>query len=384
MFWNIFKKYILCSIRSKEMVIWTLAFPILLSTLFYFAFSSLDKGEMLEQIPVAVVEDQAYKAEPFFSVMMEALTAGEDPFLEASYVKTEEDADALLKADEVDGYITMKEGEPSLSVKKTGISQTVLKNILDRYIQTKDGIVAAVKKNPESAGKFMELGEDLFMESNAGIEQINFSGNEPSSTVNYFYSLLAMVCLFGAFHGQMIIMTMQANLSPLGARKTISPQNRGKIFGASFLAAFAVQFFCVTVALCYIQFVLKISFGGQFWYALLTCFVGSLVGISFGCVISLPSKWKYAMKTAIMVAGSLTCCFFAGMMVGGINYIVEENAPVLAMLNPAARIADAFYCLYYYDNHRRYFQNIGILVVMAALLFMVAMVCSRRKEYESI
>ena len=81
MFWNIFKKYILCSIRSKEMVIWTLAFPILLSTLCYFAFSALDKGGILDQIPVAVVENQAYKAEPYFSVMMEAFTEGDNPFL---------------------------------------------------------------------------------------------------------------------------------------------------------------------------------------------------------------------------------------------------------------------------------------------------------------
>lgn len=384
MFGNIFRKYILSSFRSKDLVIWTLAFPILLSTLFYFAFSSLEEGTVLGTVPVGIVEDEAFQSEKAFQIMLDSMTEGEDPFLEIHYTEDEEQAEALLKEGEIDGYVRIQEGTPALFVKDSGISQTVLKNILDRYIQTKDGMTAILADNPKALGKMIKSGGDLFVENDVSVKEISFSGNNPSATVNYFYSLLAMVCLFGAFHGQVIIMTMQANLSPLGARKTASPQSRGTIFGASFLGALLVQFFCTALALCYIQFVLKVDFGRQFWYALLVCFVGSLVGISFGCVISLPSRWKQGMKQSVMIVFSLGCSFLAGLMVSGVNYVVQKNAPVVSMLNPAARIADAFYCLYYYDNYDRYFQNIGILVVMATVMFAVSVICSRRKAYESI
>ena len=56
MFGNIYRKYLLRHIRDKEMVIWTVLFPIVLATLFSLAFSSLDQGEQISSIPVAVVE----------------------------------------------------------------------------------------------------------------------------------------------------------------------------------------------------------------------------------------------------------------------------------------------------------------------------------------
>lgn len=386
MFWNIYKKYILRSLRSKEIVIWTLVFPVLLSTLFYFALGSLEEGDMLDAIDIAVVENAEYREDAYIQAMMDALSEGEEPFLEITAVQTEEAADALLKDEKVEGFVTMESGDPVLSVKDTGIEQTVLKNVFDRYIQTKDSITAMIKYNPGAAQELAKLGAQAWEEAGAetDIEQITFSGRKPSAVVNFYYALLAMVCLYGGFHGVLIIESLQANLSPQGARNAVSPGNRGQLFGGFYLAALTTQFVCMTVVLCYIRFVLGISFGGQFFYALLTCVAGCLTGISLGCLIALPARWKGNMKIGMVVCVSMFCCFFAGLMIGGINYVVDKNAPLLSMINPAARIADAFYCLYYYDNYTRFFQNIGILLVMTAVMLGVSLLYTRRKQYESI
>ncbi|MDO4272758.1 MAG: ABC transporter permease [Eubacteriales bacterium] len=384
MFWNIYKKSILRSLRSKEMVIWTAVFPIMLSTLFYFAFSSLDKNDMLDSIPVAIVRNQEYEQEKYFQEMVEELSDSDDALLDVKLVDEEKDADLLLKEGEITGYITIDHGAPGLFVKGEGMSQTVLKNILDRYIQTKDTVENIVKSNPLSALGLIASGKNGLTQGEAGVEEISFTSRKPSSVVHYYYALLAMTCLYGGFYGVMIIEAMQANLSPQGARGAVSPGSKWTIFGASFLASLTALSASLFIVVCYMQFILGVGFGGQFFYALLTCFVGGLVGIAFGCLIALPSRWKGGFKTAVVVGISMICCFFAGLMIGGINYIVSQSAPVLSMINPAARISDAFYCLYYYDDHIRYFQNLGILVVMAAVMLGIVLVFTGRKQYESI
>lgn len=382
MFGNIYRKYILRALRTKDMIAWTLLFPILLSTLFYFAFAALDKDEVVREIPIAVVEDENYEKEISFSMMLEELSKGENPLLKVIGAQTEEEADKLLRDDEIEGWISIQEAGPALAVKESGIHQTVLKNILDQYVQIKDTVTVIAEKNPLAAVQMLNhlKGE----EETQSIEKVSFSGQKVSETVNYYYALLAMICMYGGFHGLAVMESMQANLSPQGARNTVSPGNRGTLFGASFLAALSTHFLCVCAALCYIRFVLRISFGGQLPYAVLTCFVGSVVGISFGCMLAIPSRWKSAMKNGMLVAVSLGCSFLAGLMVRGVNYIVQEKAPAAAFLNPAARIADAFYCLYYYDNHVRYLKNIGILLIMAAVMIGISLAASRRKQYESI
>lgn len=384
MFGNIYWKYILRSVRDKELVIWTFLFPILLSTLFYFSIGSIDKAEMFTSIPIAVVADERLKKEIYLEKLLDTLSDGEDAILEIVQTKDVQEADALLRDDRVEGFITVENGAPKLYVKENGIYQTILKNILNRYIQTKDTVMAVIEKNPASALEFAKDIRENWEDMGAGIEQLQLSKEMPSSTVHYYYALLAMVCLYGGFHGVTIVSSLQANLSPQGARNTLSPGNRGILFWASYLAALTIQFICMLGALCYIRFILKINFGSQFGYALATCLAGSMVGIAFGSLISMPARWKGGVKVGIVVGVSMICCFLAGLMVGGLNYQVEENLPVLAMINPASRIADAFYCLYYYEDHVRYFRDMGILLVMTAVLLSISIVFARRKQYESI
>ena len=54
-FVHCFRYYFLICIRDHSQLFWCLAFPVLLSTLFYFAFGNLTRSENFNAIPVAIV-----------------------------------------------------------------------------------------------------------------------------------------------------------------------------------------------------------------------------------------------------------------------------------------------------------------------------------------
>ena len=150
------------------------------------------------------------------------------------------------------------------------------------------------------------------------------------------------------------------------------------------LGAITVHFCCLLFTVAYIIFVLGTDFGSKLWLVLLTCLAGSLLGVAFGAIVSVASKPKEQAKVAILISVTMVCCFLSGLMVSGINYTVAQKAPAVAWLNPAARITDAFYCLYYYDTYERYLLNIGIILAMAFVMFAVTSIFVRRQRYESI
>ncbi len=383
MFGNIYRKYLLRHIRDKEMVIWTLLFPIVLATMFSLAFSSLDQGDQISSIPVAMVETGDSEEEPYLKEMLKALSEGEDAILSIQYEEQKE-AETLLEEGKIEGWIVSEDGKLSLVVKNKGLSQTILKNILDRYLQTRFLVQELMEKNPEF---LREKGSELFLElgeAESYIEELRLTSQKPQEKLIYFYALLGMTCLYGGFYGLWTVVLLQANLSAQGARTAVAPVKRSTFFSAAFLASFTVQMVCILVFLAYLRLVLNIDFGSKLFLVVFLCFVGSVVGVALGAVLALPSRFKMNAKIGVLVCVSLISSALAGMMYGGLKYQVERHAPFLAKINPAARIADGFYCLYYYDSTLPYWKNVGALCLMAVLFLGICVVCMRRKQYESI
>ena len=59
-------------VREKSLFIWSLAFPILMATIFMFMFANLDGAMEFDPVPTGVVTDEAWDASPF-SAVAEAL-----------------------------------------------------------------------------------------------------------------------------------------------------------------------------------------------------------------------------------------------------------------------------------------------------------------------
>lgn len=382
MFITGFVTRIKCAFRDKEMIFWTLLFPVMLATLFYFCFSNLDSADAFSPVKTAVVVDQAYRQAAGFQAALEEVSKeGEDRLLQLTRVETREEADRLLEDGRVEGYLTIEAGAPKLTVRDDGLNQTILKSFLDQYLQISATAAHILERNPQAAQQGLLTD---FMGQQEFTREISLSNAKPSHQLPYFYALIAMVCLYGSFQGLTSAFYLQANLSALGARRSMAPRKKLAMITADMLGSLAVHLLTMLVLLCYLLLVLRLDFGNQIGYLLLTVLVGSIVGVSLGALVGAALRIKVEAKTAILITLSLACCFLAGLMVEGISYAIQQNAPAAAWLNPAARISDAFYCLYYYDNHTRYFMDLGVLCAMAAIFGLGAMACLRRRKYESI
>lgn len=393
MFRNCFCKYTLMALRTKSMIFWTLLFPVCLSTMFYFTFGSIDASDQFHSIPVAIVRDSAMEKDAFFLQVIEAVStdetasggiasetaASDSRLLSVTWTDSLSDAWELLESDAVTAVIRMENEAPALSITDNGLNQTILKSFLDQYLQLRSAAEDILTENPLAV-----LSLSSMFELQEYTRQVSISKNEATYTVNYYYALISMICFFAAFFGMSTVSSLQGNLSPQGALRSVSPCSRSWQFLADMSSSIVTHFTVMILVLLYMRFVLRINFGASLLPVLLVCLVGGATGFSFGALITVPARLKMGMKEAVIVSASLMCSFFSGLMVSGINYVIAQKAPLISLLNPCARITDALYCLYYYDNYDRYFQNIAVLIVMFLVMTAGVVYFIRRHQYESI
>lgn len=373
-----------CIVRDKQMIFWTLLFPIILATLFNMAFSNLSKAENFSKIKIGIVNNAEFNNDLNFKSIITSVSnpdksAGKSNLFDVKYTSKEE-ADKLLNDSKIEGYIYFDNGI-NLIVKKSGLNQTIIKSFLDDYKQS-HSTVETLKSNNPSLSEY-ELSSSIATRADY-LKEVSISKSAPDTTVNYFYTLIAMACLYGSFWGLKEVTAIQADLSTQGARVNVAPTHKLKVFIASMLASTAVQLFEIFILLAYLTLVLKVSFGNQFGYIILTCIIGTITGVTFGTFIAAIVKKGEGVKVGILIGSTMLMSFLSGMMVDKIKYIVAANAPILGYLNPASLITDSFYSLYYYNTHTQYFTDLILLCAFSVVFSMITYLILRRQKYASL
>lgn len=380
MFKHIFITRIKCLIRDKQLIFWSLIFPIVLATLFKIAFANLSSNETFKAIDIAVINNQDYQQnQGFKAVMKQVSKKGPDKLFNITFTE-EKNAKELLKNSKIAGYIYLNP-EINLVVKSSGLTQTIIKTFLDNYKQSESTIASIIKVNPNAMSPSLIKDVSTYKQYT---KEISPSRGEPNTILNYFYTLIAMACLYGGFFGLKEITDIQGDLSKRAARINMAPVHKMKVFMYGLTAAFLIQFIEILILLAYLYFVLKIDFGNQLPYILLLCFIGCLTGVSLGTMVSALVKKNEGTKVGILIAVSMTGCFLAGMQYANMKYIVQKNIPILAYINPATLITDGFYTLYYYNTHERFFINISILAVLSIVFCLLTYWIIRRQKYASL
>lgn len=377
MFKHIFTNRLKCLLRDRQLVFWTFLYPLVLASLFSLAFSNIMAHDKFASIPVDVVENEEMKSHAeFITVLDLASTGSEDKLLNVTYA-TQEQADQDLKNNKITGYIVFNNG-PKVVVKDNGLNQTILKQFMDSYVQYGSAVSKVVMKNPKALQNLsFGSSQSYFTEIAPGRTA------RPDPMVIYYYALIGMAALFGGFWGVKEITDIQANLSAQGARLNLAPVHKLKAFGASFPAAITVQFGALLILLAYMSAILKIDFGNQLPFIILTCLIGSITGVTYGAMIGSICK-KESLQLALLLSSSMIFSFLAGMMVPGIRYEVTHAMPFLAYINPAHLISDAFYALYYYTGYEKFFLNIGLLAAYSIVFYLVVYFVTRRQKYASL
>lgn len=387
---HVFRYRLRCLLRDTDTLFWTMAFPILLATMFYVGFGNLMGGDAsFEPVKVAVVNSPAYQRNVYLKQMLAVLsTPGADQLLDLT-VTDETEAQRLLDEGGVTGIITVGDVDDTadpiassirLTVTQSGLGQSILKAILDDYLHASATVSSVLSQNPAAIAELI----DRLGNRESYTQQISYSDAMPDTAVGYFYALVAMACLYTGFWGMRNTIDLQADLSDQGARRSVAPTHKLAVVLCDWAAAFLIGFGEVLVLLAYLAFGLKIDFGDQVGYVLLTCLAGCIAGVSFGTLLGTLFRKSEGAKVAALVGATNVLSFLAGLMYVNMKHIVARNVPVLSYINPVALTSDAFYSLYVFDNHHRFFLNIGLLCVISAVMCFASYLQLRREKYASL
>ena len=369
------------TVRDYPIMFWALAFPLILGTFFYFSFGSagLDGTGDYEWDPIKVAiieEDLSSKNAESFQAFLEKL---EPDTLDIQDISSESDAIKALKEETILG-IYYVDDIPSLSVGKNGINESILSSLLKNYNQNAAMIQKIAMPHPEKMGAAIEAMKDYHPET----RNESLGGKTLDPNVQYFFALIAYACLSGAFLGVRSSLDSQANLSALGARRSITPTHKLKLILIDMTVLFIIHFINILVLNLYLIKVLGISLGDNIGALLVVDFMGSMIGVSLGIAFGCLGKLSTDMKLGLTVAITLIPGFLAGLMFGNMKNIIELHCPIINRLNPAAVLSDAFYCMSVYNDAHRFARSIGILAIMSALFLLIAYLGIRRERYDSI
>lgn len=384
MFFHNYVYRLKCTIRDKQLVFWTLLFPILLATLFNMAFSNLSNLENFSRIKIGIVENDEYNKNTDFIKAIDSVSktdnsSGNINLFSVKYTSKEE-CDNLLSNGKIEGYIYF-DNAITLIVKESGINQTIIKSFLDDFKQTSSTVATIININPVAAQNGLY---DSISKRTNYLKEVSASKSAPDTTVIYFYTLIAMACLYGSFWGLKEVTAIQANQSPQGARVNMAPMHKLKVFISSMLAATTIQLVEILILLGYLIMILKINFGNQLGYIALTIVVGTITGVTFGTFVASIIKKGEGIKIGILIGLTMMMSFLAGMMYDKIKYIVSTNVPILGYLNPVNLIADCFYSLYYYNNKTQFFTDIALLCCFTLIFSIATYFVLRRQKYASL
>ena len=311
MFTHIFFYRIKCTFRDTGTLFWTLAYPIIMASLFGLAFSNINSATSFESVNIGIVDTPAYQQDTMFSSLMNSVSEGNDgkKLFSLTMYDTKEDAKAALLDSKIAGYV-IEDTSLELHVNGKGINQTITKELLDQYVQTMSAVNRIVSDNPAAAQNIGEiLSKDITYVKEAASDT-----NAPNDMLIYYYALIAMSCLYGAFLGLREVNFVQANQSPQGARQHVAPVHKLKVFASSLCAVTLIQFFSILLLLGYLAVVPQVDFGDQLGYMILAAFAGCMMGVAFGAFIGAISKKKEGIKIAILITSSMTMSFLAGLM----------------------------------------------------------------------
>ena len=377
MFLHILKYELKNGLRTKDLIIWLILFPIILGLCFKIAFGSIyEKTEKFESIPVAVVEDTE---NPAFRQVLEGIESADEPFLKVSFVNKER-AEKLLDDGDVEGIIFSAD-KLSLTVKEKGLRETMLKSFVEQYTVREKIAMDAVKTSPEKA---QEVISALTEETASSCREIPLTQGNPDMYIQYFYNLIAMVAMYGCITGMHITMQNQANLSALGARNNCSPTPKLINILACLIGSFILQAICMLICISFLAFVLKVDFGDRLPLVYPTALLGGIMGVSFGFFVGSINRMSEKVKTAVLMSITMFLCFCSGLMVGNMKAVIAEKLPWFNNINPAALIADSFYCLNIYEDYDRFITKLISMAVISVIFIVLGFITSRRKKYASV
>ncbi|MDT2827318.1 ABC transporter permease [Enterococcus viikkiensis] len=365
-------------LRNHSLLFWTFAFPIVLGLLFNLAFGNLDDIFSLETSTVGIVTTDQSKADQFEAVLKQVKNEDEVVFKGKKLSKKE--AKAQLSDDKISGYFEIGAKKITLFVSKSGTQQTVLKELLNQYLQNTDKV-----ENLMALGTVQPQAIEQALEQKNFVHDRNGPGNFNLKSF-YFFTLVGMTVMYGFMWGLRNANDQQANQSPEGMRLCLIPRNKLLVSFANMLASFFLFVAQVILILMFYRFVYQVEFGDHWNYILLVCGLGAFTAISFGTLIGNAfSKLDFQQKISIGISISMIMSFLAGMMGSqSIKYWIDVHVPLLGRINIVNLISESLYQLFYYQSLDSFYTNLIWLTGFGLLFVIVNYSFERKVQYDHL
>ena len=380
---------LLVLLRSRGLVFWTIAFPLIMAVLFNLAMSNIESSEKFQKIDIAVVQSEDYDNNMIFKNALEALSGEDGLFrIKETDLKT---AESMLNEKSITGYLTFSGDDVAVTVKNSGINETILCRVMNEIKSDSEIVVSGgtdVINQKIASGEFNISYEDIFREETEKLTggELKFKDTSPahmSYVMIEYYSLIAMACLYSGLLTIVLIDNKMPDISAVGKRCSVSPTGKFASITGSLLAAFVVQLFGLALLFA-LLLLLGADFGSQLLYIILLSVAGTFAGLTAGIAVSVLIKTNENAKTTIMISITMACCFLSGMMGISMKNIVDVNAPFINRINPVAMITDGLYALYFIGTGSRYYIDLASLVAFSLIMLILSWSRLRRQKYDSI
>lgn len=394
---NTFKYTLLELIRMPGIMVWALGFPIILSTVFVMMFSPLEEMASVDSVAIVAVQPDDSPDGAAFKAFLEAVSDGDDPFLEITYVASASEAKERVEESQGDedpltGYVELVDGEPrTFVVGETdtsgmgNLASSLVVMAMDTYTTNRALFQRIALEDPSALGD-PALIESLLEPLDATV-QVEVTENQPKETVRFYFALLGMAALFGGTLGMVASQRLKPNTSSLGARRSLGSVSHGKTVAATLVASWCVTFACLVITFFYMKVAAHIEFGGREGLCLLVLAASSLMATALGCAVSAIPRLPETAKSGILTGIVCFAALFAGLYGQPTMELADQIArscPAAEWINPAAQIAQSFYSIMYYDTLGPLFTHVGILLAMALILFGLSARSLRRHRYASL
>lgn len=387
--------------RTPSVIVWVLAFPLIMSAIFLFMFSGMRTDGVVDPVPVALVAPAAEKdgapAGSFAQVVDVLAEPGEDQLLNLRHVETAADAADLLAAGEVDGYFELApDGTPALTVGsaytlssadgETAVNRTILETVASSYVQSRALLEEVARRDPAALADPAAVADALGIQ--VDVEQVQITHARPEEIVRYYYALLGMGALMASQAGMLAVAYAQPGVSALGARRAVSGTSRLRQLAGCVLGAWAVSTVALTLAFAFLRLVAGVDFGGREGLALVSVAVCALLATALGaCVGALPLSAGISARSGILTALTCVLSLFAGLYGTAAMELADNLAhtlPWTSWVNPTKLVCDTFYALYYYTSLAPFAARLAACVAGALALLAVAGAIFRRQSYEHL
>ena len=418
--WSTFLTTLRINLREKSSLFWLFCFPILLSTMFLGMFGNLGATYEITTMRFAVVANDDYckaeGAQQLIAAMQRTPVApqacGTAPatmdvdagdtdlrdLLDVTAVDTVGDASDLINDDhDVRGFLTV-DGDGMVHMT---ISRATVSNANDAMgspglpisLSILNGAIGMFNRQTLTVAQIMGADPAVLHDADftAAVQetpdfthQVRLTNFKPDESARYYYALLAMTALMAMSFAVTTVCATQANLSALGMRRSMAPLTRLRQLMGGFLASWLCTFCSLLVALLYIHFVCRISFGGRWAATMLAIVVASFASNALGTLLGSLPKLTAGTKIGLTTAISCVLSLLSGLYGSGAMALsdwIQRNAPIVAMINPTQQVTNLFYDILYYDSYTPFFRTVDILLTMAVLALALATVFLRRQRY---